>query len=74
MLAKLVHEECELLILDEPTNHLDIQSREIIESALKQYGGAMLIISHDHYFLREIGVDRTLLLENKTITETKTTL
>ncbi len=69
MLAKLVHEECALLILDEPTNHLDIQSREIIESALKKFQGALLIISHDRYFLREIGVDRTLLLENKTIKE-----
>lgn len=67
MLAKLVHEQCELLILDEPTNHLDIQSREIIESALKNYQGALLVISHDRYFLKEVGIDRTLLLENKQI-------
>lgn len=72
MLAKLVHERCELLILDEPTNHLDIQSREIIESALKNYQGALLIISHDRYFLKAVGIDRTLLLENKTIKEVKT--
>lgn len=72
MLAKLVHEQCELLILDEPTNHLDIQSREIIELALKTYQGAMLIISHDRYFLNQIGVDRTLLLENKHIKEIRT--
>lgn len=72
MLAKLVHEQCELLILDEPTNHLDIQSREIIESALKNYQGALLIISHDRYFLKEVGIDRTLLLENKQIREVRT--
>lgn len=72
MLAKLVHEECELLILDEPTNHLDIQSREIIESALKNFQGALLVISHDRYFLKQIGIDRTLLLENKTIREIRT--
>ena len=72
MLAKLVHEKCELLILDEPTNHLDIQSREIIESALKNFQGALLIISHDRYFLGKIGIDRTLLLENKQIREIRT--
>ncbi len=74
MLAKLVHEQFELLILDEPTNHLDIQAREIIERSLKSYCGAMLIISHDHYFTKQIGVDRTLRLENKTISEIKTSL
>ncbi len=72
MLAKLVHEACELLILDEPTNHLDIQSREIIESALKTYQGGLLIISHDRYFLKEVGIHRTLLLENKRIREIPT--
>jgi ATP-binding cassette subfamily F protein 3 len=74
MLAKLVHEQFELLILDEPTNHLDIQSREIIESALKSYQGAMLIISHDRYFIKQIGIDRTLQIENKTINQIKTSL
>lgn len=72
MLAKLMHAPCELLILDEPTNHLDIQSREIIEDALKKFEGAMLVISHDRYFLKEIGVNRTLLLENKQIREIRT--
>lgn len=71
MLAKLVHEQCELLILDEPTNHLDIQSREIIESALKNYRGALLIISHDRYFIKQIGIDRTLQIENKLIKEVR---
>lgn len=72
MLAKLMYEPCELLILDEPTNHLDIQSREIIEDALKKFQGAMLVISHDRYFLKEIGIDRTLLLENKQLREIPT--
>jgi ATP-binding cassette, subfamily F, member 3 len=72
MLAKLVHEHCELLILDEPTNHLDIQSREIIESALKDFKGALLIISHDQYFLTHVGIDRILLLENKQVREVPT--
>lgn len=72
MLAKLMYEPCELLMLDEPTNHLDIQSREIIEDALKKFQGAMLVISHDRYFLKEVGIDRTLLLENKQLREIPT--
>jgi len=48
----------QLLILDEPTNHLDLQSIERIESALKNYKGAMIVISHDHKFLEEIDVSR----------------
>jgi ATP-binding cassette subfamily F protein 3 len=67
MLAKLVHSEADLLILDEPTNHLDITSREIIEQALKEYQGAILVISHDRYFLDALGIDRTLLIENQSI-------
>lgn len=47
----------QLLILDEPTNHLDLSSIKIIESILKNYQGAMLIISHDQVFLDAIGVD-----------------
>jgi ATP-binding cassette subfamily F protein 3 len=67
MLAKLVHSEADLLILDEPTNHLDITSREIIEQALKEYQGAILVISHDRYFLDAIGIDRTLLIEDQSV-------
>lgn len=48
----------QLLILDEPTNHLDLSSVQKIESALKNYQGAMLVISHDEIFLENIGVER----------------
>lgn len=50
----------QLLILDEPTNHLDLESVESIESALKNYQGAMIVISHDHVFLQSIGIERTI--------------
>jgi ATPase subunit of ABC transporter with duplicated ATPase domains len=50
----------QLLILDEPTNHLDLDSITSIESALKNYQGAMLIISHDQKFLENIHITRTL--------------
>ncbi|MEI7579549.1 MAG: ABC-F family ATP-binding cassette domain-containing protein [bacterium] len=57
----------ELLILDEPTNHLDIKTKEIIENALREFKGTILLISHDRYFVNSIGMDRVITLENKKI-------
>jgi ATPase subunit of ABC transporter with duplicated ATPase domains len=45
----------QLLILDEPTNHLDLPSIEELETALKNYGGAVLYVSHDGYFREALG-------------------
>ena len=53
-LAKLLLEQPDLLFLDEPTNHLDIQAIEWLESALKDFSGAVLIISHDRFFLDQV--------------------
>lgn len=61
--VKLLLSQNQLLILDEPTNHLDLQTREKIESALRDYSGAMLIASHDKYFIKTINVTQELLLE-----------
>ncbi len=53
-LGKLLLEEPTLLLLDEPTNHLDIEAIEWLEGFLKTYRGAVMIISHDRYFLDKI--------------------
>ncbi len=56
-----------LLLLDEPTNNLDIGSAEVLESALDEFEGAVLVISHDRYFLDRV-VDRVVELEDGTLT------
>jgi len=52
----------QLLILDEPTNNLDIDSIERIESALLNFKGVLIVISHDNEFLNKIGIDREVNL------------
>ena len=50
----------DMFILDEPTNNLDIQSIEIITATIKNYTGTVIAISHDNYFIREIGIKQCL--------------
>ena len=66
-LAKLMLSESNFLILDEPTNHLDIMSREILESALNNYEGTVLYVSHDRYFINKTAT-RILELSGQTLT------
>ena len=53
-LAKLLLEKPDVLILDEPTNHLDFATMEWLENYLKGYSGAVLVVSHDRYFLDNV--------------------
>src|SRR5690606_20520362 len=54
LLARLLLERPDLLILDEPTNHLDVQAVEWLEGMLRTWDGALLIVSHDRYFLDNV--------------------
>lgn len=63
-LARLFVSEINLLILDEPTNHLDIYSLEALERVLSEYGGTLLLVSHDRSFLSAVAT-RLVFFEDK---------
>ena len=67
-LLKLMLSGANTLVLDEPTNHLDIESREIVEEALKEFEGTLIIVSHDRYLLSKIP-ERILELTPNGLTE-----
>ena len=69
-LLKLMLSGANTLVLDEPTNHLDIESREIVEEALTEFEGTLIIVSHDRYLLSKIP-DRILELGESGLTEYK---
>ena len=67
-LLKLMLKGSNFLLLDEPTNHLDASSREELEKTLREYGGTLLIISHDRYFINKLA-DRVLVLSENGVKE-----
>ena len=66
-LARLIVSRPDILLLDEPTNHLDTDALEWLEGFIRSYGGAVLLISHDRYFIDRT-VSKVFELENSTIT------
>lgn len=65
-LARLLLERPDLLILDEPTNHLDVSTLYWLENYIESYKGAVLVVSHDRYFLDRVALI-TAEIENKTL-------
>ena len=65
-LAKLLLQQPSLLLLDEPTNHLDLESRNWLEEYLQNYPHALVLVSHDRYFL-DATIQRVLEIRNRTV-------
>jgi ATP-binding cassette subfamily F protein 3 len=68
VLALLVYQRPNVLLLDEPTNHLDLEMRHALTIALQDFGGAMVIVSHDRFLLRSV-TDRWLLVADGSVQE-----
>jgi ATP-binding cassette subfamily F protein 3 len=68
VLAMVVYQRPNVLLLDEPTNHLDLEMRRALTLALQDFGGAMVIVSHDRFLLRSV-TDRWLMVADGTVQE-----
>jgi ATP-binding cassette subfamily F protein 3 len=62
-LAKIMHAGGNLMLLDEPTNHLDVYTREALEEALEAFTGALIVVSHDRYFIDRVA-ENIILVED----------
>jgi ATP-binding cassette subfamily F protein 3 len=67
-IAQLLIDRPNVLVLDEPTNHLDIPSREALESALSNFDGTLVCVSHDRYFL-DHAVERLWVINPPGVTD-----
>ncbi|MGJ7033630.1 ABC-F family ATP-binding cassette domain-containing protein [Niabella hirudinis] len=58
------HQSPDIIILDEPTNNLDLQNIEILTTAINEYQGTLIVVSHDPHFLEQIHIEKTIRLDN----------
>ncbi len=63
--AKLMMKRYDILFLDEPTNHLDMETRKVLESALLEYPGTIIFVSHDRYFIDELAKHLIVINNNE---------
>jgi len=73
VLALMIRQEPNLLLLDEPTNHLDLEMRQALSVALIEYGGALVVISHDRHLLRSV-CDELLIVHDGVVDRFKRSL
>jgi len=66
-LARILVSPSNFLLLDEPTNHLDMRAKDVLLEALANYGGTVIFVSHDRYFIDRLAT-RVLEIENGAIT------
>jgi ATPase subunit of ABC transporter with duplicated ATPase domains len=69
LLATMVNSGSEILLLDEPTNYLDFDSLDVIEAALREFRGTILMVTHDGYFASAVGYGRHLAVRDGTVLE-----
>ena len=65
MLGKILINPANLLLIDEPTNHLDLDSCDSLLSAIKEFEGAVLMVTHDEYFLHQVANKLIIFDDNK---------
>ena len=69
LMALFQARQVNVLVLDEPTNHLDVPAIEQLESALADYDGTLVVVTHDQRFLEAIGVTRRIHVDRGRVTE-----
>jgi ATPase subunit of ABC transporter with duplicated ATPase domains len=69
LLATMVNGGAELLLLDEPTNYLDFDSLDVVEAALREFRGTIVMVTHDEYFATSVGYGRQLRVCGGTVSE-----